>query len=361
MLELFNRDPLHGWNVVRLVQLLRQEDTPLLLQLVEKLCPPEVPPVEDRASALAALLSALLLYDLNPDPAAAPEKLRQTLQGWLLAIVARGWLCPYDRYQAGFKLSWLSDPRDLEELQEVAAGEFILGSSNRESDAPPHPVSTPAFKIGHYPVTNASYRQFITATGRKWLTSDGWSPQRSNAPAVNVTWHDARAYCSWLTHEWRAIGRIGPDEIVRLPTEAEWEKAARGAGQPGPDGKIYPWGSSWQEDCGNTLELGLNDTCAVGMFPRGASPVGCLDMSGQVWEWVSSLWGSDMRKPDYLYPYNPTDGREDLQAPDNVRRVLRGGSLGSPFDRATCTYRGGLEPIGHWRGDGFRIVVAKEI
>lgn len=113
----------------------------------------------------------------------------------------------------------------------------------------------------------------------------------------------------------------------------------------------------WHDGHGNGEEASLNTPCAVGLFPLGRSPWGCDDLCGQVWEWTSTLWGEDMAKPRFAYPY-ADDGREALQAPPQVRRVLRGGCFSSPGFKACCTYRGSLEPDGFWRGNGFRVVVA---
>ncbi|MBM3524438.1 MAG: hypothetical protein FJX57_15920, partial [Alphaproteobacteria bacterium] len=109
----------------------------------------------------------------------------------------------------------------------------------------------------------------------------------------------------------------------------------------------------------NGEEAGLEDTCTVGLFPRGRSPYGVDDMAGQVWEWCSTLWGEDMAAPSFRYPYRD-DGREDRMAGPRVRRVLRGGCFSSGREKANCTYRGSLEPDGFWRGNGFRFVVARD-
>jgi iron(II)-dependent oxidoreductase len=280
----------------------------------------------------------------------------------------------------------LGDERDLDELVTVPAGPFLMGSSATDEMAqadekPQHKVRLPAFKIGKYPVTNARYLHFVQATGRTWRSDAGRRADRANHPAVYVSWHDAQAYCAWLTRIWQAEGKIAVDEVVRLPSEAQWEKAARG-GLPSPsegeelgpvpseaegervESRIYPWGDEWDETMCNTSELGLGETCAVGMFPKGASPYGCLDMAGNVWERTISLWGESYLRPDFKYPYNPTDGRENLDAGDEVLRVVRGGSWSYLRDWVRCAFRFGLAPLGGdlpflaWGSLGFRIVVS---
>ena len=168
-----------------------------------------------------------------------------------------------------------------------------------------------------------------------------------------MTWHDARAYCEWLTERWRKEGKITAEEEVRLPTEAEWEKAARGT-----DGRIYPWGNKWEEIRCNTAGSGISGTCVVGMYSNGASPFGCLDMAGNVREWTSSLWGKFWSKTDYKYPYDPADGRENLKAGDDVLRVLRGGSWDSYWLNAQCSYRSRYNPDFRDVSIGFRVLVS---
>jgi formylglycine-generating enzyme required for sulfatase activity len=133
---------------------------------------------------------------------------------------------------------------------------------------------------------------------------------------VGVSWFEALAYVRWLA---AFTGRA-----CRLPTEAEWEKAARGT-----DGRIYPWGDERAEGRANTSETDLGRTTVVGAFPGGASPYGALDMSGNVWEWCSSAWKD--------YPYRADDGREDLEGDDF--RVWRGGSWNDDRRYARCASR----------------------
>ena len=271
----------------------------------------------------------------------------------LAARIERGGLPTGLRRRFGQALAQLGDPRYLDKLVEVPAGSFRIGGDIYPNSRPEHGCRVEAYRIGAYPVTNSAYQSFATATGRPWRSADATRLELANAPAVDLTWHDAMAYCTWLTSEWQAEGRIGADEIVRLPTEPEWEVAARGS-----RGWHYPWGEEWAAGHANGEETRFNEACSVGLFPEGASQFGCMDMAGQVWEWTTTLWGKDMRTPSFAYPYR-NDGREDLDAGPSVRRVLRGGCFSSNRMKANGIYRGSLEPDGFWRGNGFRIVVAQ--
>jgi formylglycine-generating enzyme required for sulfatase activity len=139
---------------------------------------------------------------------------------------------------------------------------------------------------------------------------------------------------------------------VHLPTEAQWEKTARGI-----DARRWPWGNNWQEGLANTNEADLNQTSPVGLFPGGASPYEVLDMAGNVWEWTTSRWGkTSVYKPDYAYPYRIDDGREGLNGSD--LRVVRGGSWLNGQRGARCACRFWTPPDDFFNLLGFRVVVS---
>jgi formylglycine-generating enzyme required for sulfatase activity len=242
------------------------------------------------------------------------------------------------------------------EMVLIPAGEFIMGSDPTldqdavEDEEPQHTLYLPDYYLAKTPVTNAQYAVFVKATGHRipyhW---QGGKPPRGKEdhPVVNVSWHDAVAFCNWLAE---ATG-----QPYRLPSEAEWEKGARGS-----DGRIYPWGSQWDAARCNSKESGQGDTIAplhiytgsttpVDAHIEGASPYGLLDMAGNVWEWTSSVYEA--------YPYDPADGPEDLEAMDGVRRVLRGGASVNLAWRVRCAFRGQDLPDFFFYDRGFRLAL----
>ena len=224
------------------------------------------------------------------------------------------------------------------EVIHIPAGEFLMGSDPEqdkhayESEQPQHTLYLPDYYLAKTPVTNAQYLAFVQASGHRqpehW--ERGKPPgARADHPVVYVSWADAVAYCRWLAE---ASGKP-----YRLPSEAEWEKGARGA-----DGRIWPWGNQWDPKRCNSKEGGKGGATPVGAYPQGASLYGCLDMAGNVWEWTSSLWGKDWESPDFKYPYDAADGREDPEA--KGRRVLRGGAFTGNQTVTRCAVRYGYFP-----------------
>lgn len=200
----------------------------------------------------------------------------------------------------------------------IPAGEFTMGS-DQGVERPPHQVFVEAFEIDIFEVTNEEFERFVTATGYETEADKGGESQtwRSYAegkpkhPVVKVSWNDAEAYCQWADK--------------RLPTEAEWEKAARGT-----EGYIYPWGNEWDSTKANAKEGGHRGTTIVGSFPEGASPYGVMDMAGNVAEWTTSWFDA--------YPGYP-GGDNEAQYFGEEYRVIRGGGWFSAAEQVRTTER----------------------
>jgi len=298
-------------------------------------------------------------------------------------LPADGGVAARQRALAGDVLARLSDPRrhllevDAMRFAHVPAGAFWMGDKDSD-DAPLHRNDTLDYDywIAEMPVSVAQFAEFVTASGHTGHDADALRPP-ANRPVVNVSWHDARAFCTWLNDRWRE--RLPAGWIVSLPSEVEWEKAARGGLQiprairresiaqgfaasdaPLQDNPLpkrsYPWGDDWQVEKANG-ERSIGDTSTPGIFSGGQSPYGCEDLAGNVWEWTRSLWGTDW-KPDFGYPYDANDRlREDPGAPNKVWRVVRGGSWGARRDGARCGLRGWYPPDLRFDYVGFRVVL----
>lgn len=245
------------------------------------------------------------------------EKGQSIDRQWLLGKLAN------EGVQINSAFPWLEEPIKLKSYEPeaviVPAGEFLMGSdSGDEYEKPQFSLELPAYRIGKFPVTNKQYAEFL----RRSVGYDaphGWygykpPPGKGNHPVAGVSWYDALAYCEWLT----SVTETGGTYL--LPSEAQWEKAARGS-----DGRLYPWGNEWPEN--PPCNLDDRQTKPVDEYPEGVSTFGCYDLVGNVREWTRSLWGYESDKPDDEYRYeweedlhNDNDGQSDAQ----VRRVYRG-------------------------------------
>jgi formylglycine-generating enzyme required for sulfatase activity len=297
-------------------------------------------------------------YEL-PDDADLRSIWRKRAAQMLTRLVACGALIPTGRAEVGRILGTFGDPRPGVDLHtdglpdiawcNVPAGLFTMGSNKShdenasDSELSQHEVTLAAFQIAKYPVTNAQFAPFVNGDGytnRAYWTDAGWqrkerkswteppywkeeSWNRPNHPVVGVSWYEAYAYCQWLGTQLKAE--------VWLPTESEWEKAARGT-----DERIYPYGDDFDPTKGNNNETGIGQTSAVGIFPDGASPFGVLDMSGNVWEWCGTKWRGN-------YETAANDGTAG-----NAPRVLRGGSFDDYIHFVRATWRDWLAPHGRY-------------
>jgi len=218
-------------------------------------------------------------------------------------------------------------PVDDPSMVYVPGGEFLFGSDAfKEDETPLQTIEIEAFNIDIQPVTNADYEEFVDATGhrapRHW--KEGLVPAGiEDHPVVWVSWEDANAYATWA-------GK-------RLPTELEWERAARGA-----DGKVYPWGDAFDATNCNSRESESKGTTPVGQYPGGASPSGALGMAGNVWEWTA----------DWYQPYRGSLYQMDRYG--ETYRVLRGGSWFDGADAVRTTVRNSAKQTFTFSTIGFR-------
>jgi len=229
---------------------------------------------------------------------------------------------PFKRRSAGPQsVSRKSYPEDIS----IPAGDFLMGAS-RGKDNLVHRVYLNAFRIDTFEVTNAQYHSFTKATGRP--TPRYWEDPDYNgaeSPVVGVTWEDAQAYCAW-------VGK-------RLPTEAEWERAARGA-----KSRLFPWGDRFDPSHTNTKEAKHNHPQQVGSYLSGQSPDGLFDVAGNVWEWCQDWYDKK------YYGFSPT---KNPNGPANGKqKVIRGG--GWTANHVDMAYRRGMKPEKAYPSLGFR-------
>jgi len=342
------------------------------------------------ARGVSALIASQLLLenDLAEDVPRRNIPKLERVREWLLAIIERGALSPLDRVSCGNNLSRIGDTRfnpDILYLShdkllgfvKVPAGSFFMGTDEKDIpdlierfggpekwykyECPIHELEIPRFYISRYPVTCDQFRLFVEMSNYQ-SSSLSLSHGIGNHPVTGVTWYDALAYCRWLTERLKEREDT-PEEIAdlineenwhfTLPSEVQWEKAARGT-----DKRIFPWGADIDLNCANFADTGIISTNPAGCFPAGSSPYGILDMSGNVWEWTRSLWGKVWDEPEFKYPYDGDDDRENLEAGSDVLRILRGGAYDYSSNLLRCSARYGLSPLGRSDFIGFRLVLS---
>ncbi len=392
------------------------------------------------AAAELAATAALELLGTDTDLKAALAALIRE------AYVDRGTMLEAgatNRARAGVALGKLGDPRDevmhvdAMRLCVVPAGPFCMGSQedpeafSDESPASPNQDVPYTYAVSEHPITNAQFKEFCADKGYEndaWWTvardqgiwkggrvfrrsyrlkneddstlafivEDGatepvnfGSPfNLPNHPVVGIVWHEALAFTMWLTDRWQRQGWLTQAQVVRLPNEPEWEKAARGGamildapqiGQASSVGVLmettaafvpnpkpwrrYPASGAAVGEMFNIEPAGIGATSACGAFPSGASIYGCQDLSGNVWEYTGSAWGPWNGKAllienQYGYPYLAWDGREKEDLGRDMSRVLRGGSCNNEARNARCAIRNWGRPVGGLYYYGFRVVVS---
>ena len=314
----------------RLLQLLKSKDAGNRCQAVEYLAKVQNPwvidhllqAITDKHSEVAGLALAALLQVNDMVKQRLPKLAKETL------------ILPRHRGSEVYLSYLLGQP-----FIYIPFGPFMMGSHpavdelTDENEQPQHTIRLPGYWMARYPVTVAQFQAFARKTGHK-PGGDGYRNQPDNYPAVDMTWPDALAYCHWLSQH--------SGLSVTLPSEAEWEKAARGT-----DGRRYPWGDGQPTE---TL-CNFQQATPVGHYsPQGDSPYGCADMAGNVWEWTRSIY-----QP---YPYNARDGRESLEG--NQVRTIRGLTFNNAERFTRCAFRYKLAPSLHLRHLGFRVVVSPD-
>ena len=312
----------------------------------------------------------------------------RSMRDRLLAMMRQDEARPLMRVHAGRLVAELGDPRlavmdvDAIEFIQIPQGRFLMGSDPKfdpeafSEEFPQHHGDVDQFAMSRFPISNAQYRHFFEdheegfdnpanwpeaialghwQDGRVWrqrpihradgtLGGDpqwerepyqsGWPIDLPNGPIMGISWYEARAFVRWLERRWRRSGVITPNTRLDLPSEAEWEKAARGE-----DGRLYPWGNEFDGNRLNWFGHMLMAPAPIGSFPGSASPYGVEEMVGNVWEWTRSVFE----------PYREHDGRgTDFVAAvaPNVSIAIRGGAYFSVRTRCRCASRVATLPFG---------------
>ena len=334
------------------------------LALVMELCPEKE--FDDQAGRCKIWLAGDVLLEMGikrvKDRQSGRELLKRVREQ-LAALLMKGRFSLRERVAAGDSLGRLGDPRlEGDPMVLISGGTFFMGARKEndqeqnfdkqayDRESPVHQVELSPFYISKYPVTVGQYGRFIEDGGYKekcyWKEGrfgrfekpDKWEEQQQypSHPVIYVGWYEAAAYAAW------AGGR--------LPTEAEWERVARG---PAREYRKYPWGN--EEPTGETANFyrsGIGKVSSVGIFPQSCSPEGVIDMAGNVWEWCGDWYSEDYyracaREGVVKGPLGPENGKY---------RVLRGGAFDDLPGYLRCAYRGRSDPHDRYDDIGFRVV-----
>lgn len=318
------------------------------------------------------------------------DELRTKLQ---TLLETHGSLPASERAEVGIALGLLGDPRPGVGVRDgvpdifwcpVPGGVFQMGTTPEQireiqrfdwakgweftRETPSTTIHLPTFEISRYPITQAQFKAFLDDAEngyfqRRWWLDEGWAwleqtqgplepdwGQFPNLPRTNVSWYEATAFCNWLSSKLNCQ--------IRLPTEAEWEKSARGT-----DGRLFPWGNNFDPSRCNFNQSGFGKPTPVGCYLTMESPQGedsgPLDMSGNVWEWCTTVAEKVGGEP-ISYPYEPMDARENMELGDDYYRVVRGGSFLNPPFLVRAAYRGRDLPHHRPGRVGFRIIKVQD-
>jgi len=301
------------------------------------------------------------------------QKIMERIQCSLPQLLSTDKLNATERVAAGKYLAQCGDSRqqvlniDAIQFCQVSKGKFYLDSALQS-------VSY-SYAISRYPVTVAQFRQFVEEASYQPEDTDCLNGLE-NAPVVYVSWHDAIAFCKWLTKHWQEKDWLLEGWRVELPSEPEWEKAARGglsvpvmaenymlarelrdsvSIEPEPEKnkfqqRLYPWGDEINDERLN-YQSNINQVSSVGCYPLGKSPYGCEEMSGNVREWTRSLYKED-------YPETEDLGQNRNFSSKYGRYVLRGGAFSDYQYFVRCSARSDGDPGLRISGIGFRVVLS---
>ncbi|KPA12294.1 Serine/threonine-protein kinase pkn1 [Candidatus Magnetomorum sp. HK-1] len=422
--ELFKNDPMR-WHEVALLSGAKASRGSISAAwiLAEELC--YIEPIENEVTEkniLGAILAGELVtesIDINNLSKRNETKLNRIIS-WLVKIISLKNTSPLQRTNCGKLLSMIGEPRkevltiENSEMCFIPQDTFLMGSVKENNlfndrEYPQHTLELPPYFISKYPITNSQFKQFAEDNAYEdvdfWIEAKNanvWQygkikgyfdkearnyPQNygspfnlSNHPVVGVTFYEALAYTRWLTEKLHKEQMIPDNWIVSLPSEAEWEKAARGGlnvplspiiislknlneffnnpfnnenivKNPEPS-RLFPWGNNQDENNANVKNTRINTTSSVGCFNSGMSPFGVEEMIGNVWEWTRSL--------NFDYPYDINDGRENLHSLKTTNEIIaRGGSFYWDQTKIYCSYREWVDPNYSFNDMGFRIIIKK--